>query len=126
MITLAINNVPVVFTKFFSQEDSVRFVEDRKFAQATLAKLLEQPGIRVAVQRKTTGPIAAIHGVQYSLAAVDKTLNLQTLLPKEFVSSPKEGIISNTTFLLHVSEAVWADTVLPALECIGCGVQQVK
>ena len=42
-------------------------------------------------------------------------INLQELLPSGFVSSPESGIISNTTFLLHVSENVWKETVLPAL-----------
>ncbi len=32
-----------------------------------------------------------------------------------FKSDPKKGVISNTTFLLHVSGEVWEETILPAL-----------
>lgn len=87
---------------------------------ATLsAKMEAQPGCRVTVIRKDNGPIAGKHGgVQISLAvakAHQAAVNLQDLLPSGFTSSPEAGIISNTTFLLHVSEKVWNETVLPAL-----------
>lgn len=68
--------------------------------------------------RVKMGPIAAKHGVQISLAVKperQKEVNLQELLPAGFESSPDAGIISNTTFLLHVSEAKWKEVVLPAL-----------
>lgn len=87
---------------------------------STLATKMEaQPGCRITVVRKDNGPIAAKHGgVQISLAVVkaqQASINLQELLPSGFTSSPEAGIISNTTFLLHVSESVWNETVLPAL-----------
>jgi hypothetical protein len=86
---------------------------------ATLAAKMEaQQGCRVTVVRKDNGPIAAKHGVQYSLAVVkahQADINLQELLKPGFTSSPESGIISNTTFLLHVSAEVWENEVLSAL-----------
>ena len=83
------------------------------------AKMESTPGCRITVVRKDNGPIAAKHGgVQISMAVVkaeQAKINLQELLPSGFTSSPESGIISNTTFLLHVSENVWNETVLPAL-----------
>jgi hypothetical protein len=85
----------------------------------TLTRGLETGDTMVTVVRKDNGPIAAAHdGVQYSLAVVRKhqaEVNLQELLTPGFVSSPESGIISNTTFLLHVSQEVWDNQVLPAL-----------
>lgn len=91
-----------------------------RFDMGTLAAKMEgRPGCKVTVQRKSQGPIAGKHGgVQISLAVAknhQKDVNLQELLPSGFTSSPEAGIISNTTFLLHVSDAVWNETVLPAL-----------
>jgi len=88
---------------------------------ATLAAKMEAlPGCKVTVVRKDNGPIAAKHGgMQFSLAVIkahQAEVNLQELLAPGFVSSPEAGIISNTTFLLHVSEAVWQEMVLPALK----------
>ena len=88
---------------------------------ATLTQRLEgRAGCRVTVIRKSQGPVAAKHGgVQFSLAVVkqyQQGINLQDCLTPGFVSSPEAGIISNTTFLLHVSESVWNETVLPALK----------
>lgn len=87
---------------------------------ATLAAKMEaREGCRVTVVRKDNGPIAAKHGgVQISLAVVkahQADINLQQLLVPGFTSSPESGIISNTTFLLHVSEEVWNTQVFPAL-----------
>lgn len=87
---------------------------------ATLTRGLEAtPGCVVTVIRKDNGPVAKHHqGVQYSLAVVrseQERINLQETLPAGFVSSPESGIISNTTFLLHVSQEVWEEVVLPAL-----------
>jgi vacuolar-type H+-ATPase subunit F/Vma7 len=92
-----------------------------RFDLATLAgKMESKPGVKVTVQKKSQGPIAAkCGGVQYSLAVVkaeQANINLQSLLPTGFVSSPETGIISNTSFLLHVSETVWTEVVLPALK----------
>lgn len=82
------------------------------------AKMESNPGCRITVVRKDNGPIAAKHGVQYSLAVVkahQADINLQELLLPGFVSSPESGVISNTGFLLHVSQEVWESQVLPAL-----------
>jgi len=42
-------------------------------------------------------------------------VNSQDLL-EGFTSSPERGIISNTTFLLHISQEVWDAQVFPALQ----------
>ncbi len=77
-------------------------------------------GAKVTVVRKDNGPIAPKHdGVQISMAVIkafQAEVNLQELLLPGFVSSPESGIISNTTFLLHVSQEVWESQVLPALQ----------
>lgn len=101
----------------------VAFVDCTSAAQFDLGVLAaamdRRPGTVVTVQRKGIGPIAAKHGgVQYSMAVVkahQAAINLQELLPSGFVSSPEAGVISNTSFLLHVSEAMWNETILPAL-----------
>lgn len=89
------------------------------FDAATLIGLLEQmPGCRITILRKSNGPIAALHRIQYSLAvakAYQKEIDLRSLLPQQFKSDPKLGIISNVSFLLHVSDDVFAAHVLPAL-----------
>jgi hypothetical protein len=91
-----------------------------RFDLGTLAAKMEaRNGTKVTVQRKSQGPIAPKHGgVQISLAVVkahQAEINLQDLLTLGFVSSPESGIISNTTFLLHVSQEVWDSQVLPSL-----------
>lgn len=87
----------------------------------TLTQKLESiAGAKVTVVRKDNGPIAPKHGgVQISLAVIkafQAEVNLQELLTPGFTSSPETGIISNTTFLLHVSQEVWDSQVLPALQ----------
>lgn len=87
---------------------------------ATLAERMEScEGCRITVVRKDSGPIAAKHnGVQYSMAVISdyqSEIDLRELLPAKFTSSPEAGIISNTSFLLHVSEKVWKKKILPAL-----------
>lgn len=99
----------------------VNAVGSSRYDLMTLSRGLERgEGVMVTVVRKGNGPIAAVHdGVQYSLAVVRKhqsEVNLQELLPEGFSSSPEAGVISNTTFLLHVSEKVWEETILPALQ----------
>ena len=84
----------------------------------TLTRGLEAKGAKVTCIKKNVGPIASVHGSQFSLAVVkrfQKEINLQNSLPADFVSSPASGIISNTTFLLHVSENIWND-ILPAIQ----------
>jgi hypothetical protein len=89
------------------------------FDPGTLNSLLESdPECRVMVVRKSLGPIAAHHGIQYSLSvakAYQGTVNLQNLVPAQAKSDPAAGIISNVSFLLHTSEEVWQDVVLPRL-----------
>jgi hypothetical protein len=85
----------------------------------TLTRGLESKGAKVTCIKKEFGPIASAHGTQLSLAVVKRfqeEINLQDTLPEEFESNPQAGIISNTTFLLHVNEEVWNSTVLPALK----------
>ncbi len=85
----------------------------------TLTRGLESKGAKVTCIKKEFGPIASAHGTQFSLAVVRKfqqDINLQDTLNEGFESSPAAGIISNTTFLLHVNEEVWSSTVLPALK----------
>lgn len=89
------------------------------FDPGTLLYLLEQkPGCRVTVLKKGLGPIAAVHGVQYSLAVAkiyQGEINLQKILPSDTKSGPQFGVITNVSFLLHVSEDVFADAVLGQL-----------
>lgn len=73
---------------------------------------------RITVLRKSLGPIAALHGIQYSMAVAkpyQSEINLQRLLPADTKSDPQFGVISNVSFLLHVSEYVWSEMVLPNL-----------
>ncbi|HCC83631.1 TPA: hypothetical protein DEP96_02160 [Candidatus Uhrbacteria bacterium] len=91
-----------------------------RFDLTTLASRMDaRPGVAVTVQRKSAGPIAAkCGGIQISLAVPkprQTEINLQDFLPVGFTSSPEAGVISNTTFLLHVSQQVWDEAILPAL-----------
>lgn len=104
----------------------VVFVDATQAAKYNLTilgqKMEAVPGCKVTVVKKDNGPIASVHGgIQYSLAVVKSAqaaVNLQTLIPEGHESSPKAGIISNTTFLLHCSEENWNKVVLPALTAI--------
>lgn len=94
-------------------------VESELYDPGTLMAILEKrDGCKITVLRKDKGPIAALHGIQYSLAVTknyQKKVNLQNILPTTTKSDPKLGVISNVTFLLHVSDLVWHDQVLPEL-----------
>ncbi len=87
----------------------------------TLARGMETNGAIVTVVRKDFGPIAGKpggHGVQYSLAVVrghQSDLDLRDLVLEGMESSPQAGLLSNTSFLLHCSETVWTETILPGL-----------
>ncbi len=89
------------------------------FDAGTLTALLEQkPGCRISVLRKEFGPIAALHGIQYSLSVAkpyQQEINLQKVLPPLTTSDPQAGVISNVSFLLHVSEQVWTEQVVHEL-----------
>ena len=107
-------------TDIMSGVSYVDLMTSPRFDLTTLAgKMDARPGTKVTVQKKAVGPIAAkCGGIQYSLAVVkafQAEINLQGLLPTGFTSSPESGIISNTSFLLHVSQGVWESQVLPAL-----------
>lgn len=87
----------------------------------TLSRGMETNDVVVTVVRKDFGPIAGKpggHGVQYSLAVVhdhQSKLDLRDLVLEGMESSPQAGLISNTSFLLHCSETVWTETILPGL-----------
>lgn len=94
-------------------------VDRAVFDVGTLTSLLEKrPGCVVTVLRKELGPIAALHGIQYSLSVAksyQEKISLQKLLPPDSKSDPRWGVISNVSFLLHVSQDVWEKQVLPLL-----------
>jgi hypothetical protein len=89
------------------------------FDPGTLSAILEDdPQCRITVLRKSHGPIAAVHGIQYSLSVTKRyqnAVNLFDLIPPDAKSDPEAGIISNVSFLLHTSEDIWNSQVLPAL-----------
>lgn len=85
----------------------------------TLTAGLEGDPLRpVNVVRKGFGPIARHHGgVQLSLAVrknYQEKLDLRTLV-EGIESSPEVGVISNQAYLLHCSEKMWEEVVLPKL-----------
>ncbi len=90
------------------------------FDPGTLLSLLENdPECRIIVLRKSLGPIAALHGIQYSLSVTksyQNKINLHDLVPAQAKSDPEAGIISNVSFLLHTSESIWQQEVLPRLK----------
>lgn len=94
------------------------------FDPGTLNALLEtETTCQITVIRKDLGPIAAVHGIQYSLAVAksyQNQINLHELVPTDAKSSPEVGIISNVSFLLHTSEDVWKNEVLPRLKAGKC------
>ncbi|MCW5821714.1 MAG: hypothetical protein KIT34_02865 [Cyanobacteria bacterium TGS_CYA1] len=84
-----------------------------------MIQLEEDPKCQITVMRKDRGPIAALHGVQYSLAVARvyrEEVNLQNLVPPDSANNPQRGIISNVSFLLHVNEDAWYEHVLPGLK----------
>lgn len=97
-----------------------------RYDLTTLSADLEaKDGCKITVLKKKDGPIAAAEKkagrdpVQYSLAVKkdrQEAINLQLLLPAGFISSPDTGVISNTTFLLHLNEGMWSSEVLPRLK----------
>jgi len=101
----------------------VDVVDKPLFDPGTLNALIEQdPQCRIIVLKKSLGPIAALHGIQYSLSvakAYQDSVNLQELIPAHAKSNPEIGIISNVSFLLHTSEDVWKTEVLPRLKSPG-------
>ena len=92
------------------------------FDPGTLFSILEEdPQCRIIILRKSLGPIAALHGIQYSLSVTKRyqnKINLHDLVPKNAKSDPESGIISNVSFLLHISEYVWNAEVLPRLHSL--------
>ena len=97
-------------------------VDKPLFDPGTLNALLESdPLCRITIVKKSLGPIAALHGIQYSLTVAKQyqnTVNLQDLIPSQSKSDPEVGVISNVSFLLHISEDVWKDQVLPRLKSL--------
>lgn len=94
-------------------------VDKELFDPGTLHRELEKnPECAVIVVRKSLGPIAALHGIQYSLSVARSfkdRVNLNKLLHEKTRSDPRAGVISNVSFLLHVSEEVWNRDVFPRL-----------
>jgi len=94
-----------------------------RFDLSTLVRDLEsRQGCKVTVIRKGFGPIAGAHGVQYSLAvprAHQKELDLRSLVAEGAEIGIDAGLLSNTSFLLHCSEVVWEEMILPALQSLG-------
>jgi len=94
-------------------------VDQPPFDPGTLNALLESDSrCRIVVVRKSVGPIAALHGIQYSMSVVKRyqsDINLHELIPADARSNPADGIISNVSFLLHTSEDVWNNQVLPSM-----------
>ena len=90
-----------------------------RFDLSTLSGGMEKREAMVTVVRKGDGAIAKAHGgVQISLAvplAHQKDLDLRQLVPQGMATGLPAGLLSNTAFLLHCSEAVWEGTILPAL-----------
>ncbi|HMO23726.1 MAG TPA: hypothetical protein PKC98_22405, partial [Candidatus Melainabacteria bacterium] len=90
------------------------------FDMGSLTELVErEPDNLILVLVKDRGPIAAHFGVQYSLSVSRQAkddIHLRRLLPENVVNDPTCGVISNVSFLLHVSEPVWRDYVLPGLK----------
>ncbi len=93
-----------------------------QFDLSTLTRDLEsRQGCKVTVIRKGFGPIAGAHGVQYSLAvprARQKELDLRSLVAEGTKTGIDAGLLSNTSFLLHCSEVVWEEMILPALQAL--------
>lgn len=81
--------------------------ETRRFDLSALMSRIEN-GNRLTVLKKSVGPIATIHGTQYTVAVVKGAgINLQSILDEGVVSSPENGIISNVPYLLHLSQENW-------------------
>ena len=85
----------------------------------TLSQGMEKRGARVTAVRKAEGPIAKEHGgIQISLAvaqAFQKEIDLRTLVPEGTLTGVPAGLLSNVPFLLHCSERIWNEAILPAL-----------
>jgi hypothetical protein len=84
----------------------------------TLARRMEKPPAVVTAIEKTLGPIvSAGHERQISIAVVKEwqsQIDLRDAVAG-LPTGPKEGIISNVPFLLHVSPVVWMSQVYPWL-----------
>lgn len=98
----------------------VDVVDKPLYDPGTLNALLEEDSSRkITVLRKSLGPIAAVHGIQYSLTVPkhhQNKIDLRKLVPDTAKSDPEEGVISNVSFLLHVSEDLWMNQVFPRLK----------
>ena len=90
------------------------------FDKGMLFEIIEgDPNCKIIVLKKSLGPIARLHGLQYSLAvckAFQEQISLFEMIPSTASAGPEVGIISNVPFLLHVSEDVWKSEVLPRLK----------
>lgn len=74
---------------------------------------------QLTILKKDKGPIASQHGLQYSLIVskcVQEDIDLRGFAPPDINNDPASGVISNVSFLLHVSESIWSDYVYPKLK----------
>ncbi len=86
----------------------VDVVDKPLFDPGTLNALLERdPGCQIMVLRKSLGPIAAVHGIQYSLAVTKPyhgQVNLHNYVSAQAKSSPEAGVISNVSFCFMLAK----------------------
>lgn len=98
-------------------EGGIAFVDTttvgkRKFDVKALGDAMEKiKGVRVAAQKKSSGPLASPEKAQISIArpAADTTTDLRVYLPEGAQSGVEHGRIFNTPFLLHVREDLFED-----------------
>ena len=90
----------------------------------SLSKGMERLGAKVTIIRKGEGPIAKSEreagrpAVQFSLGVVvdaQKEIDLRTFVPEGTLTGVPAGLLSNVPFLLHCSEKVWKEIILPEL-----------
>jgi hypothetical protein len=97
----------------------VEATNEPRFDLGRLMSILENnPSCRVTIIHRDEGMVAEYFGLQYTiiLAPSEKNaLNLHSLLPLgSEACSPQEGVFSNTSFLLELSEAKY-QSFLPEL-----------
>jgi hypothetical protein len=84
------------------------------------ARMASQPGVKVVVVQRANGPIAPKHGlVQYSVYVAKHArdeVNLEDMLPNDRTSFANGEIVCTSTTSLYVSQRLWEQQVLPALQ----------
>lgn len=90
------------------------FAGKRKYNPKALGDAMEKiKGVKVAAQKKNSGPLATPEHCQVSIARLsrDTETDLRTYLPESAESGVEHGRIFNTPFLLHVREDLFDDFV---------------